>query len=149
MLRRLLKCCIAMTLTHEEKEKIISFLKSKMSLRLLILFGSYASGHAAADSDIDLAFIADNDIDDFALWWDISRELSLLIGHDVDLVDMKKASTVFRFEIVSNGQILFQEGDFDAYLDLVYTLYLQLNDDRQEVLAHYEEQYHSKQNRND
>lgn len=139
MLRRLLKCCITMTLTNEKIEKIIAFLKAKMPLRLLILFGSYASGHATTESDIDLAFIADNEIEDFVLWWDISRELSILIGHDVDLVDMKKASTVFRFEIVSNGQILFQDGDFDAYLDLVYTLYLQLNDDRQEVLAHYEE----------
>lgn len=128
-----------MILTHEEKEKIIAFLKSKMPLRLLILFGSHVSGDATADSDIDLAFIADNEIEDFVLWWDIARELSILIGHDVDLVDMKKASTVFRFEIVSNGQILFQDGDFDAYLDLVYTLYLQLNDDRKEVLEHYEE----------
>lgn len=121
-------------------EKIISFLQSKMRLRLLILFGSYASGHATEKSDIDLAFYADDDIDASTLLLDISAELAALLGVEkIDLVNLKNIDTVFRFVIVSTGKIIFQDGDFDAYLDLAYSKYLQFNDDRKEILAHYSE----------
>ena len=56
-----------MHLSQDQINKIISFLKSKMKLRLLILYGSYASGHATEKSDIDLAFLADDEIDSFKL----------------------------------------------------------------------------------
>lgn len=129
-----------MTLTKDDIQKIISFLQSKMKLRLLILYGSYASGHATEKSDIDLAFLADDEMDSFKLWYEISQELaSLMHVESVDLVNMKTIDTVFRFIIVSTGQVIFQDGDFDEYLDLAYTQYLQLNDDRREILENYPE----------
>ena len=129
-----------MELNNTDIQKIISFLQSKMKLRLLILYGSYASGHATEKSDIDLAFISDDDVDPSELWLKISQELaSLMHVESVDLIDMKKIDTVFRFEIVSTGKIIFQDGDFDEYLYRVYTMYLQLNDDRREILENYSE----------
>lgn len=129
-----------MKLNNDDIQKIITFLQSKMKLRLLILYGSYASGHATEKSDIDLAFLADDDIDPFELWYTISQDLASLMHVDsVDLIDMKKIDTVFRFIIVSTGQIIFQEGDFEEYLDLAYTMYWQLNDDRKEILENYSE----------
>ena len=131
-----------MKLAKDDIQKIISFLQSKMKLRLLILYGSYASGHATEKSDIDLAFLADDEIDSFKLWYEISQELAgLMHVESVDLIDMKKIDTVFRFIIVSTGQIIFQDGNFDAYLDLAYTQYLQLNDDRREILDNYAEMF--------
>ncbi len=127
-----------MELNNNEIQKIISFLQSKMKLRLLILYGSYASGHATEKSDIDLAFISDDDIDPFELSFNISQELDRLMHvKSVDLIDLKKIDTVFRFEIVSTGKIIFQDGDFDEYLYRVYTMYLQFNDDRREILENY------------
>lgn len=121
-------------------EKIIAFLQSKLSLRLLILFGSYASGHATEKSDIDLAFYADDPIDTNTLLLEIAPELAALLHIEkVDLVNLKEIDTVFRFVIVSTGKIIYREGDFDTYLDLAYTQYLQFNDDRKEILAHYSE----------
>lgn len=129
-----------MKLAKDDIQKIISFLQSKMKLRLLILYGSYASGHATEKSDIDLAFLADDEIDSFKLWYEVSQELaSLMHVESVDLVDMKKIDTVFRFVIVSTGEIIFQDGDFDEYLDLAYTQYLQLNDDRREIMENFSE----------
>lgn len=129
-----------MKLKKEDLQKIIAFLQSKMKLRLLILYGSYASGHATEKSDIDLAFLADDDIDSFKLWYEISQELaSLMHVESVDLVNMKTIDTVFRFVIVSTGKVIFQDGDFDEYLDLAYTMYLQLNDDRREIIDNYAE----------
>ena len=102
-----------MQLNDKDIQKIISFLQSKMKLRLLILYGSYASGHATEKSDIDLAFIADEEIDSFKLWYEISQELaSVMHVESVDLVDMKKIDTVFRFVIVSTGKIIFQDGEY-------------------------------------
>lgn len=127
-----------MELNNRDIQKIISFLQGKMKLRLLILYGSYASGHATEKSDIDLAFIADDDIDPFELSFNISQELDRLMHvKSVDLIDLKKIDTVFRFEIVSTGKIIFQDGDFDEYLYRVYTMYLQFNDDRREILENY------------
>ncbi len=129
-----------MRLEDHDIQKIITFLKSKMKLRLLILYGSYASGHATEKSDIDLAFLADDDVDPTTLWLETSQELaSLMHVESVDLIDMKKIDTVFRFIIVSTGNIIFQDGDFEEYLDLVYTRYLQLQDDRREILENYAE----------
>lgn len=137
-----------MTLTPEQIQMIISFLKSKMKLRLLILYGSYASGHATEKSDIDLAFLADDEIDVFESWYHWSSELaSLMHVESIDLVNMKKIDTVFRFVIVSTGTVIFQDGNFDEYLDLAYTQYLQFNDDRREILEHYPEMFEKRHSR--
>lgn len=126
-----------MRLENKDIERIIAFLRSKMQLRLLILYGSYASGQATKESDIDLAFIADESIEPFSLWWDSAEELAALMHvESIDLVDMNKIDDVFRYVIVSTGEIIYQDGNFDSYLDLTYTKYLQLNDDRREILKH-------------
>lgn len=129
-----------MRLEDTDIKKIISFLKKRMDLRLLILFGSYASGEARPDSDIDLAFIADEKIEPATLLLDIAPELAgLMHVESVDLIDMKNTtSTVFLFQIVAYGNIIYQDGGFDDFLDLIYSKYLQLNDDRREILENYE-----------
>lgn len=124
-----------MKLKANDIQKIVTFLQSKMKLRLLILYGSYASGHATEKSDIDLAFYADDDVDATTLFLEIAPELANLMHvESVDLVNLKEIDTVFRFIIVSTGQVIFQEGDFEEYLDRAYIMYLQLNDDRKEIL---------------
>ena len=127
-------------LSQNDIQKIIAFLQSKMKLRLLILYGSYASGHLTEKSDIDLAFLADDEVDAIAVFLEIWEELaSLMQVESVDLVNLKEVDTVFRFIIVSTGEVIFQDGDFEEYLDLAYTMYLQLQDDRKEILDNYAE----------
>ncbi|OGT50117.1 MAG: hypothetical protein A3E82_02260 [Gammaproteobacteria bacterium RIFCSPHIGHO2_12_FULL_38_11] len=129
-----------MKLHNDDIQKITTFLQSKMKLRLLILYGSYASGHATEKSDIDLAFLADDEVDSNKLFFDVLPGLaSLMHVEHVDFINLKTIDTVFRFVIVSTGQVIFQDGDFEKYLDLVYTRYLQLNDDRKEILDNFSE----------
>ncbi len=131
-----------MKLEKTDIQKIISFLQSKMKLRLLVLYGSYASGHATRQSDIDLAFIADEDVGSYEIRIKLASDLaSLMQVESVDLINMKTIDDVFRFVIVSTGEIVYQDGDFDAYLDLAYTKYLQLNEDRQEILEGFSERF--------
>lgn len=128
------------TLSSESIQKIIAYLQSKIKLRLLILYGSYASGHATEKSDVDLAFYADDTVDASQIFLELAPELASLLKVDsVDLVNLQSVDTVFRFIIVSTGEVIFQEGDFEEYLDHAYTLYLQLNDDRKEILENYAE----------
>lgn len=116
--------------------QIQSFLESRLSLKLLILFGSFASGDANESSDVDLAFLTTAPIDSVSRW-EMAQELAILLNKDVDLVDLATTNDVFRFQIVSTGRVLFQQNDMDRYLDQVYLTYLQLNDDRAEVLKYY------------
>ncbi|MBK2124762.1 type VII toxin-antitoxin system MntA family adenylyltransferase antitoxin [Fangia hongkongensis] len=122
-----------------DQDKIIRFLQERMPLKLLILFGSYAKGENTVDSDIDidLAFITEPKISNVERW-EIAQELAIMLDRDIDLVNLERASEVFRFQIVSQGEVLFSEGSYDAYLDRAYTMYFQLNEDRKEILEHYE-----------
>lgn len=77
-------------------------------LRLLYVFGSRARGDARPDSDLDLAVLADGAIDPLRL-----HELRLTLGAqldcDVDLVDLDRASTVLKLEVIRDGIVLEQQ----------------------------------------
>lgn len=55
---------------------------------------------------MDLAVLNDGARDPVALW-DQAGELADQVGRDVDLVDLRKASTVFQHQIVTKGRRLF------------------------------------------
>ena len=122
-----------MQLSKTDHQTITSFLQAHLSLELLILFGSFANDTATKESDIDIAYLAKEALTD-AERWELAQSLAVLMRRDIDLVDMRTISDVFRFEIITHGNIVFQQGDFERYLDQIYLTYLQLNDDRQEVL---------------
>lgn len=78
-------------------------------LRLAILFGSTARGSARPDSDVDLAiWPADPDIplsDELAL----QARLEALLGRDVDLVRIDRASPLLAWRIARDGIVLISD----------------------------------------
>lgn len=69
------------------------------------VFGSVARGEARRDSDVDLAFLPLAACDS----WEVlaaRADLARIVGRDVDLVDLSRASTVMRAEILRTGQRL-------------------------------------------
>lgn len=108
-----------------------------LSPKVIILFGSYANRTFSSNSDIDIAFLANRDITQLQRW-EIQEDLATKLGIDVDLVDMSTSNDVINFQIVSNGIILYEDGTVFAqnFLDLVYSKYLQLNEDRKEILKY-------------
>ncbi|MEW6229485.1 MAG: nucleotidyltransferase domain-containing protein [Bacillota bacterium] len=86
------------------------FLRDRLSPHLIVLFGSAATGKAfRPESDVDLAFLRDgflNDYDRFLL----AQELAVILGREVDLIDLDRASTVLRAEVIRTGRTVY-EGD--------------------------------------
>jgi predicted nucleotidyltransferase len=82
-------------------------------------FGSRATGTARADSDLDLALLLPGYADPLALW-DAAQALAGEFGLDIDLVDLRAASTVMQFQILTTGERLWgrepEAGLFEAYV---------------------------------
>jgi hypothetical protein len=74
-------------------------------LRLLLVFGSRARGDAAAHSDWDFGYLADEGLD-------VGRLLGALVttvGTDrVDLADLQRASGLLRFRAARDGRTVFE-----------------------------------------
>lgn len=109
--------------------------QSVPDLIALYRFGSQAKGTAGPDSDVDLAVLAREPIPGMRRF-ELAQELATQLHRDVDLVDLRTASTVMRMQVLSTGECLFSEsnrlqGEFE---DLVYSTYARLNEERREIL---------------
>ena len=65
-------------------------------------FGSRVRGSAGAESDLDLAILVAGYADPLASFY-LSGELAELAGCPVDLLDLRAASTVMQYQIITTG----------------------------------------------
>ncbi|MFW5787452.1 MAG: type VII toxin-antitoxin system MntA family adenylyltransferase antitoxin [Halanaerobiales bacterium] len=122
-------------LSGEKKTIIIDFLKEKLSPELIYIFGSYANNNERKNSDIDIAFLTKKEIDEYKLFL-LAQKLAEKLQKKVDLIDIKKASTVFKVQIIQ-GELIFNS---DNYKKMSFELktfreYTKLNEERKEILA--------------
>ena len=74
-------------------------------LTLLVVFGSRARGEASADSDWDLGFLGEAELDHGLLMEVVTRA----VGTDrVDLVDLSRATALLRFRAARDGVPVFE-----------------------------------------
>ncbi len=66
-------------------------------------FGSRAQGTAGRDSDLDLAVLVAGYAEPLALW-KLAGELADPAGCPVDLLDLRAASTVMQYQILTRGE---------------------------------------------
>lgn len=120
-----------------QKREIVETLKI-FDPQLIILFGSYVSQNAIGQSDVDIGFFTQKKVDNLQRW-EIQERIASRLLVDVDLVDMSSANDVLNFQIVSTGEVLYKKDDMyaESFMDRVYTKYLQLNEDRKEILECY------------
>ena len=69
----------------------------------LYAFGSRIQGTARPDSDLDLAVLVAGYADPLELW-NLASELADLAGCPVDLLDLRAASTVMQYQVITTGQ---------------------------------------------
>jgi|SaaInlStandDraft_4_1057021.scaffolds.fasta_scaffold165359_2 uncharacterized protein len=120
---------------YTDKEFLSFIQKSIPSLSALYLFGSVASEQNSTSSDIDFAFLADETIATLHIW-ELTQVIAQKLNCDVDPVDLSRTSEVFSFEIISKGKRLWAKDSkaIEYFEDKVYMLYVDLNDNRIEIL---------------
>jgi len=101
----------------------------------IYLFGSLARGPGGPESDVDLAVLAAEPLAPERLA-EAREALSERLRRDVDLVDLARASTVLRAQVVSTGRVLrdTDPGLREEFETRVYSSYAQLNEERRGIL---------------
>ena len=120
---------------NEKIEKIKKILISKLDPKLIYIFGSMLKGRTRNNSDIDVAILADREIDEYQLYM-ISQQLADVLRREVDLIDLRKATTVFKAEILKTGKLLYNSdnpGKMHFQLGVLQD-YVFLNERRKEVI---------------
>ena len=72
-------------------------------------FGSQVQGTAGSESDLDLALLVAGYADPLALW-DVAGDLADVAGCPVDLLDLRAASNVMQYQVITTGQRLWSVG---------------------------------------
>ena len=85
-------------------EAINQLLQTKITNLLAIYcFGSQAQGTANQASDLDLAVLVGGYVEPLLLW-ELSNELADFALCPVDLIDLRAASTVMQYQVITLGQ---------------------------------------------
>jgi predicted nucleotidyltransferase len=118
-------------------EKVSELLKQRISgLVAVYAFGSRARGDSTRDSDLDLAVLSTRPLEP-AFRWELQQELAVASRFAVDLVDLRRASTVMRVQVLKDAQVLF-DGDRAArelFEATALSDYARLNEERRGILA--------------
>ncbi len=98
-------------------------------------FGTWGTPDERAQSDLDLAVLTEHPIAPERRF-QIAQQLAVTAGRDVDLVDLRTASTVMRAQIVANGERLFSRDPrrCEEFEDRVFSDYARLNEERRGIL---------------
>lgn len=121
-------------------EETLDFLAKKITEKYqdviaIYLFGSFGTEYENANSDVDLALSFETSPDSVELW-NFAQELAVAINRDVELIDLKKATTVFQFEVIRLGKRIYcrDESLADGLETLWISMYLRFNEERKDLL---------------
>lgn len=119
----------------EVKKKIVEKLTQQVNPDFIILFGSFAKGTTHEESDVDLAYFTDKQLSSYERF-ELAGELALLIGREVDLVDIKQIDTVFTMQIFEQGIPIYirNENEYIRQKMRAYSMYATLSEQRAKVI---------------
>ncbi len=105
----------------KSQQRKMEELFEKRKVIFAYLFGSQANGTAIESSDVDIAVMFDDEVDEderFENRLKLMTELSPIFkGKEVEVVSLNDVRDIlFKFSIVQPGKIIFKK-DYDALLD--------------------------------
>jgi len=87
---------------------LVARLRARLPHALAIYaFGSQVNGHATSSSDLDLAVLVAGCADPLVLW-ELAGELADLAACPVDLRDLRAATTVLQYQVITTGERMGQ-----------------------------------------
>jgi len=125
-----------MNVKHPPDQLIASIVADELPDVLAIYrYGSSGSTYQRADSDIDIAILADHRLS-FREINHLSQDLATATGGEIDLHDIRALPVTLRVQIVLDGTRLYGNGKtpVEAYETLVLSEYVRLNEERREIL---------------
>ncbi len=105
----------------------------------IYLFGTYGTADERADSDVDIALLLPHDDckgnPQFA-GSDCQFRLEDILEREVELLSLRKLSTVFQKEVVMNGRLIYcgNRHAVDEFEMLTLSFYQKLNEERADIL---------------
>lgn len=116
-------------------EQINKFLIEKLEPFIIYIFGSSVKGAFREDSDVDIAFFSNRDFSEYEIFM-MAQELADILKRDVDLINLKNASTVFKAQIIGNGEVIYCKDDIRRmYFEMrAFKEYAFLNEEREIIL---------------
>jgi predicted nucleotidyltransferase len=108
------------SLTPDNEQYLCEFLRDAIpNLLGIYAFGSRVQGNANAESDLDLAVLVTGYAEPIQLW-ELASHLADKFGYEVDLLDLRAASTVMQYQVITTGKCLWakdvQAGVFECYV---------------------------------
>lgn len=98
-------------------------------------FGSQMQGAAGPNSDLDLAVLVAGYADPIQLW-ELAGSLADVVGCPVDLLDLRAASTVMQYQVVTTGRRLWARTlDADLFESFVLSEKTALDEARSGLLS--------------
>jgi len=130
----------ALVLNPTKIETIVHTLNKLINPWIIILFGSYAKGRALEESDIDIAFLSDQEVGEYQTFC-IAQELAKLVGKNIDCVNLHSASTVFQVQVIGHGKVLYckDETRRKYYFLRTFKEYALLNEERATIIKRIKE----------
>ncbi len=125
-----------------DKQKLIKCLPKIIcqklpDVKLIYLFGSYATESNTQKSDIDVAVLLTKKLDSIERW-QIQNDLADELGREVDLVDLLNASTVMQNQVIHQGVCIYDEANYSPKFEMqVMSMYQHLNEERSDILERY------------
>lgn len=109
-------------LSVEEISEKLSSLFADENLRLVLLFGSAASGKTHAESDVDLGFLFNEPADILSL---TNLVIRLLRTDKVDVVDLRRAGPLLGMSAIRTGKVLYERnpGMYGEFCSLAFRMY--------------------------
>ncbi|MGD8399345.1 MAG: nucleotidyltransferase domain-containing protein [Bacillota bacterium] len=123
------------TLASEAIRQAVDLLREQLAAELVYLFGSAARGELRPESDLDFAFWSERRFVDYEVFM-VAQQLADQLRREVDLIDLRKASTVLKAQIVGYGRNIYavhanRRINFEIVALKEYAL---LNEERQVVI---------------
>lgn len=130
--------------SDNEKQIVEEILQFYQDVQAIYIFGTYGTEDEWADSDVDIALLLPHKIAKEAknlMISDCRYRLEEVLNKDVDLLNLRRISTVFQKEVIASGRMIFCQDKYaaDEFEMLTLSYYQKLNEERLDILQSFYE----------